>query len=205
MESLMIAPGPADGPGSEPAASGDTGAGTGLDGGPDRPLMALRGAGVDVDSRRAGRGVAAALLFATAVAVAVLFVAGVQKNAQITRLHDHGVGVVVTVTRCIGLMGGSGSNLAGYQCRGAFTINGHRYDENLPGGTPTLSGATFRAVADPSDPALLSTRSAVAAEHASWRVFALPLAVLAVMVLTVVAWALKRRSESRAWRTPHHG
>ncbi|HUY66243.1 MAG TPA: hypothetical protein VMV06_05460 [Acidimicrobiales bacterium] len=198
MDSLMIAPGPADGHGPEP---GDTGAGTGLDGGPDGPLMALRGAGVDVDFRRVGRVAAAALLSAMAVVAVVLFVAGAQKNAQITRLHDHGVGVEVTVTRCIGLMGGSGSNLAGYQCRGSFTINGHRYDEALPGATPSHSGATFRAVTDPDDPALLATRSAVAAEHASWRVFILPVVVLAVMALTVVAWALERRSNSRADRT----
>ena len=201
MDSLMIAPGPADDRGSEPVASGDTGTRAGLDGRPDGPLMALRGAGVDVDFRRAGRVAVAALLLAGCVAVAVLFVAGVHKNAQITRLHDHGVGVEVTVTRCIGLMGGSGSNLAGYQCRGTFTINGHRYDEALPGATSPLSGATFQAVADPSDPALLSTRGAVAAEHASWRVFALPVVMLAVMALTVVAWALKRRSRSRADRT----
>ena len=203
MDSLMVAPGPADRRGPEPGDTGaGTGHGTGDSDGPDGPLMSLRGAGVDVDFRRAGRVAVAVLLLAMAAAAAVLLVAGAQKNAQITRLHDHGVGVEVTVTRCIGLMGGSGSNLAGYQCRGTFTINGHRYDEALPGATSPLSGATFRAVADPSDPALLSTRGAVAAEHASWRVFALPVVMLAVMALTVVAWALKRRSRSGADPTP---
>jgi MFS superfamily sulfate permease-like transporter len=200
MDSLMIARGPADRRGSEP---GDTGAGTRADGGSDGPLMALRGAGVDVDFRRAGRVAVAALLLALAAAAAVLFVAGAQKNAEIIRLHDHGVGVEVTVTRCIGLMGGSGSNLAGYQCRGTFTLNGHRYDEALPGATPSLSGAAFQAVTDPSDPALLSTRSSVAAEHASWRVFALPVVVLMVMALIVVALAIKRRADRRTDRAPH--
>lgn len=199
MGSVTIAPGPADRRGSDP---GETGAGAGGNGGPHGSLMALRGAGVDVDFRRAGRVAAVAVLLAMAVVALVLFVAGAQRNAQITRLHDHGVGVEVTVTRCIGLMGGSGSNLAGYQCRGTFSINGHRYDEALPGATPSLAGATFRGVADPSDPALLSTRSAVAAEHASWRVFVLPVVVLAVMALIVVAWALRRRADRRADRTP---
>ena len=204
MDSLMIAPGPADRRGPEPGDTGrGTGRGTGDNDGPDGPLMSLRGAGVDVDFRRAGRVAVAVLLLVMAAAAAVLFVAGAQKNAQITRLHDHGVGVEVTVTRCIGLMGGSGSNLAGYQCRGTFTINGHRYDESLPGSTPTLSGATFRGVADPSDPALISTRGAVAAEHASWRVFVLPVAVLLVMALIAVAWVLRRRAGRRADRAPH--
>ena len=60
-------------------------------------VAALRGAGVEVDTARAGR-VAAWLGVAVVVVVAlVLLVAGYRKNAQITALKSHGVPVEVTV------------------------------------------------------------------------------------------------------------
>ena len=68
-----------------------------------------------------------------AVLVVVFTVAGVHKNSQINRLRHDGVPVTVTVTNCLGLMGGSGSNAAGYSCTGTFTIDGTRYTESLPG------------------------------------------------------------------------
>ena len=92
---------------------------------PGEPVTTLRGASVNVDIRRVTHLVVGACLMALAAAVIILFVAGVQKNAQITRLHKQGVAVKVTVSGCIGLMGGSGSNIAGYDCTGAFTLAGH--------------------------------------------------------------------------------
>jgi hypothetical protein len=152
----------------------------------------LRGAGVAVDVRRVGRVVGAVCLVALVVLAVALFVAGAQKNAQITRLRQHGVAVGVTVTGCLGLLGGSGSNAAGYECRGRFTLGGHRYVEDIPGNTIRTPGTTVRAVAVPGNPPLLSTARAVAIDRASARVFIAP-AILIVVVVVVGAIALTRR------------
>jgi hypothetical protein len=140
---------------------------------------------------------------ALAVLVVVLYVAGFQKNAQITRLRRHGVPVEVTVSGCLGLMGGSGSNLAGYDCRGTFTIDGHRYNEAIPGNTFHRPGATLRAVTVPDDPALLSTVRALATEHPSQSVFILPTILLVVLAFGVGALDLRRRHVRAA--SPHVG
>src|SRR5208282_6851990 len=106
------------------------------------PIMSLRGANVEVDVRRVGRALLGACLLTLAAVTVVLFVAGARKNAQITRLRQQGVSVEVSVSGCRGLMGGSGSNLVGYDCRGSFTIDGHRYSETVPGNSFHRPGAT---------------------------------------------------------------
>jgi hypothetical protein len=144
------------------------------------------------DARRLGRIVLGIGVLALAFVVVVLFVAGVQKNAQITRLQRDGVPVSVTVSGCLGLLGGSGSNAAGYSCKGTFTLEGHIYRETIPGNTLRTPGTTLRAVTVPDDPALVDTAGAVAREHASWRVFILPAVLLVVLALGVIAGVLRR-------------
>ena len=191
----MIAPEPTAPKGPD---SGDTEMATREVGTSDEPIMTLRGAGVAVDARRAGRVVGGVCLVALAVLVVVLAVAGVDKNAQITRLRQHGVRVEITVSTCLGLLGGSGSNAAGYACRGTFTVDGRHYDEAIPGNTLFPPGATIRGVIDPGDPALVSTVGAVASEHASWRVFVVPIILVVILALLVVAVVLSRRHPRRA-------
>jgi hypothetical protein len=162
---------------------------------PTGPLTTLRGAGVDVDVRRVLPFVVGACLVALATAVVTLTVAGLQKNDQINRLHRHGVVVDATVSGCIGLMGGSGSNLVGYDCRASFTLDGHHYDEPFAGNATPAPGSRFRAVTVPGDPALLATVTAVAGERASWRVFVLPAVLFVVLLLVIVTllWLRARR------------
>jgi len=178
------APGP---PPPPPGISGTPGAGG------EGPVSTLRGAGVDVDLRRVGRVAGALCLGALAVVAVVLFVAGAQKNAQITRLRQHGVPVVATVTGCLGLLGGSGSNPAGYACTGTYTLHGHRYHEAIPGDGFRAEGSKVRGVADPGDPTLFSTAAAVAAEHASWHVFITPSVLVAVLAVLLAVVGLRRR------------
>jgi hypothetical protein len=159
-------------------------------------ISTLRGAGVDVDIRRAGRVAVIVCLVALAVSVVVLFTAGVQKNAQINRLRQHGVPVEVTVSGCLGLLGGSGSNAAGYSCRGSFTLDGRRYSDAIPGNTFYRPQQSVRAITDPDNPALLSTAAIVAGERASWTVFALPGTLLVVLALLVAVVLRRRRSRS---------
>jgi len=156
-------------------------------------VSTLRGAGVEVDVRKIGRVVVGACLATLAVLAVVLFAVGANKNAQITSLHRHGVKVRVTVAKCMGLLGGSGSNAAGYACKGTFTLDGQRYEEPIPGNTLYPPGAGIRAVAVPGNPPLLSTARAVAREQASWRVFILPTFLLVVLALLVGTLALRRR------------
>jgi hypothetical protein len=159
-------------------------------------ISALRGADVAVDTKRVGRVVVGGCLVAIAVAAVVLFLAGANKNAQIMALHDQGVPVEVTVTKCLGLLGGSGSNAAGYACTGTFSLDGERFAEAIPGDTFRAPGSALRAVAVAGNPPLLSTSSAVASEHASWKVFAVPGVLVVLLALALTAVVLRRRRRS---------
>jgi hypothetical protein len=152
---------------------------------PDQPVTTLRGASVDVDIKATGRVVVAVCL-ATLVVLAVVFlVVGLHTNSQINRLHSQGQPVTVTVTHCTGLMGGTGSQGAGYSCTGTYVVGGTRYLQTIPGTAEFYPlGSTIQGVVVPSDPKLLSTRAQVAAQHASAHVFILP----AILFLVAVAW-----------------
>lgn len=180
-------PGPPGQPGEEAAASAPR---------PDDPVTRLRGAGVDVDVRRVVPFVIAAGLLALVVAIGALTVAGLHKNDQVRRLRQQGVVVEATVSGCTGLMGGSGSNLVGYDCRASFTLAGHRYDEPLTGDARPVPGSKIRAVTVAGDPALLSTVATVAGEQSSWRVFLAPALLSLVLVVAgagLLWWTRVRR------------
>lgn len=118
------------------------------------------------------------------VLTAVFTVAGIRKNQQIQELRTEAVAIDATVTSCVGLLGGSGSNFVGYSCTGAYTVGGRRYSQLLPGTAPLARGSIVHAVVVPSDPALISTAAVVSSEHTSWTVFILP-AVLFIVVLLI--------------------
>jgi hypothetical protein len=155
----------------------------------------LRGAAVEVDARHAARVVIVLCLTALAAAVVSLFVAGAHKNAEIANLQQHGMPVEVTVTRCFGLLGGSGSNGAGYSCRGTYVLDGKRYSATLPGDTLHAAGSAVRVVTTESDPGLIASFHQVANQHTSWRVFVVPIVLLVVLTASVTAIALRRRKD----------
>ena len=158
----------------------------------------LRGAGVQVDARRVGQ-VALGIVLATLAVLAVVFtVVGVHTNQQDDRLHHDGVPVTFTVTGCLGLLGGSGSNAAGYSCHGTYTLDGHRYSEQLPGNSFHRPGSTVAAIAVPGDPALVSPASIVATEHSSAGVFVLPAILAGILLLLVALLLVLRRRRRRA-------
>lgn len=159
----------------------------------DEPVTTLRGARVEVDVGRAARVVSGLCLAAIAVTAVILLIAGIQKNQQITSLQQNGVPVGVTVSNCIGLMGGSGTNVAGYACTGTYTVNGHLYKQAIPGTTLHQPGSIIQGVTVPGDPGLLSTPGQVAGDRASWRVFIAP-AVLLVGLVVLVGIVIRRRS-----------
>jgi len=162
---------------------------------PAERISTLRGAGVSVNARTLSRVIAALVLTTFAVLVVVFSVVGAHKNAQINELRQHGVRVEVTVTGCLGLLGGSGSNAAGYACNGTFTLAGHRYTENIPGNALRRPGSKLEAVTVRNDPQLLDLPAMVASEHASWRVYILPLVLLVVLVLAVAGLLVMRQRQ----------
>jgi len=165
----------------------------------NEPITTLRGATVDVDAGRVGLAVAGICLLALVATIVVLFVVGIQKNAQVDLLRHRGVPVEVTVSGCLGLMGGSGSNLAGYDCRATFLLAGHRYSDAVPGSELYSPGARLKAIVVPEDPALLSTPRAMASEHASGRVFVLPSALLVALALAAGWLSVKRKMASASF------
>jgi hypothetical protein len=157
----------------------------------------LRGAAVQIDGRRVVVVVVGIVLVALVILVVVFTAIGVHKNRQIDQLHDRGVAVTVTITSCQGLLGGSGSNGAGYSCRGTYELGGRRYNELLPGTALHAPGTTIPSVAVPGDPALISPKSIVDSEHSSNSVYILPGLLLLVLVAIVGVLAVRARKVPR--------
>ena len=158
----------------------------------------LRGAGVGgVDTHRLGRILIGATVATLALLVVVFTVVGVHQNQQDDRLHNQGVPVTFTVSGCLGLLGGSGSNAAGYSCRGSYTLDGHRYSERLPGNDLHPPGTSVAAIAVPGDPALVAPEAMVRTEHSSNGVFLVPLILFVILALFVaLLFILSRRRQA---------
>ena len=129
-------------------------------------------------------------MIALTVTIVVLFAVGVHKNSQIDGLRDHGVRAVDTVGACTGLLGGSGSNGAGYSCWGTYTVDGRSYRENIPGNSLYPTGSKLTIVADGEQPGLMTTVSELRSEHASAEVFLVPAILLAALaaLAAVLLW-----------------
>jgi hypothetical protein len=168
--------------------------------GAHEPVSTLRGASVSVDPRKAGRIVLAVVMATLAILGVVFIVVGIDKNDQINELKSQGVPVTYVVSKCLGLLGGSGSNAAGYACQGSYRIDGHRYFEDLPGTSIHAPGERVAAISVRSDPTLLSTPAIVASDRASWTVFVLPIALWGAFVLLVLVVVLRRRRAGTAAR-----
>ena len=182
---------------SSPPAAGHGEPGDAADGAPGDRIGQLRGAGIQVDGRRVGQVVIGIVLATLAVLAVVFTVVGVHTNQQDDRLHDDGVPVTFTVAACMGLLGGSGSNAAGYACHGSYTLDGHHYrDVQLPGDSFHRPGSTVAAIAVPGDPALVSPVTIVATEHSSSGVFVVP-AILGGVFVVLVALLLFLRHRRR--------
>lgn len=162
----------------------------------------LRGAGVNIDTRRAARVAGLAGLAAIAVVAVVLFLAGYQKNAQITSLQTHGVAVDAKVTGCIGLLGGSGSNAAGYNCTAAYEYGGQHFAEGVPGNEQLLAtGSTIKGIIASDDPGLFSTPATIAGEHTSARVYIVPVVLAGLFVVLSAVWLVVWRRGRAADRS----
>ena len=156
----------------------------------------LRGATVSFNPRRLVQIAVGLVLAALAVTAIVLTVAGIHSNDQINRLQTQGQPVTVTVTGCLGLLGGSGSNGAGYSCNGSYHMAGHVYREPLPGSTFYRPGTRVPSIAVPGDAALVSPVVIVNAQQASNGVFVAPI-VLGVLLFAFIAVLVLRNRPRR--------
>jgi hypothetical protein len=164
----------------------------------------LRGASVEVDAPRCTRLLAVLAMVGLATSSALLFVAGVRRNAAVTLLRRAGVAVEVTVGGCRGLLGGSGSNPVGYSCWGSFELGGRRYREGIPGNTLLAPGSEIAMLSVPGEPSLLEAPGVVAVERPSARVFVFPGVLAGVLVAgcgTSMARRRRRRRAQPAWRS----
>jgi hypothetical protein len=132
-------------------------------------------------------GAVGLLVFAVAIVVSVLSASN--DNARIERMKTHGIPVSVTVTGCAGNLGGSGSNGAGYTCRGTYAIGRTTYHE-LIGSMATFAaaGTVVRGVVDPSHEGTVVLASAVASSRASSGAYLRPALLADVLVLLVLAF-----------------
>ncbi len=156
----------------------------------------LRGAGVEVDRRKAGIAVWVLLVGTVLVVAVLLAVGGAQKNSQISTLQREGVPVQVTVVTCVGQLGGSGSNAAGYNCTGRYTVNGVHYQQTIPGSQQRALASHFAGVVARHDPLLLTTPQILASEQVTWHVYVLPAILLLVAAGLLVGGLLLLRRGS---------
>ena len=162
----------------------------------------LRGATVSFNPRRLVQGALALALVTLTVTAIVLTVAGIHSNDQINRLQTQGQPVTVTVSGCLGLLGGSGSNDAGYSCNGSYQLAGRLYHEPLPGSTFYRPGTKVPSIAVPGDPALVSPVAIVDAQQTSNGVFVVPIVLGVVLLALIAVLVLRSRPGRRTTRAP---
>jgi hypothetical protein len=134
--------------------------------------------------------------------IVVSFVSAANDNSRIDRLKNHGVPVVVTITNCVGNIGGSGSNAAGYSCHGTYRVDDTRYQEIIGSKTTfSAAGTTVHGVADPAHPGTVELASAVASSTSSPSAFVVP-SLLALLLIIVVLLVLRRHRSSRSRTSP---
>ena len=163
----------------------------------DDHVITLRGPTTVRLGRKLWLSLGAIGLLAFAVAIVVSVLSASNDNARIGRMKAHGVPVAVTVIECIGNIGGSGSNSAGYTCHGRYTVGSTSYRE-LIGSKIAFSapGTVVRGVADPSRNSTVVLASALRTSVASPRAY-LPSGLLTIVliILTLALLRVARRRE----------
>jgi hypothetical protein len=107
------------------------------------------------------------ILFATGLAFAV---ERARDDARITKLKHHGVAVEATVTRCLGILSGTGVTEVGFTCHVRYVVAGQVHTATLHGTTALYrDGATVPAVTLRQQPSPVYTAAYVRSADTSWR------------------------------------
>ncbi len=176
--------------------AGDVARGT-----PSNPLVtervgALRGSAAVGVHRKFWNYAGAVALTILGVVTVVSFVSAATDNARIHRMKTHGIAVAVTVTDCVGNLGGSGSTGAGDTCHGRYRVGVTTYHEVI-GSMSRFAppGAVIAGVADPSRSSTVVIASAVAAWTPSNDAYVAPGVLGLFFVVLALAYVrLARRS-----------
>jgi hypothetical protein len=165
----------------------------------DEQIASLRGPEPRPIDRQTLRDIMVGFCAVVLIALSVtFFVTGANHNSTVNDLRQHGVRVQVKVTSCTGELGGSGSNNAGYTCRGSFTLLGKHYQSTLPDNTARKVGSTVVYVTPSDDPGHLTTVTAWQTDSPSAEVFIVPIVLglvgLVIAVLLVRSILGRRRS-----------
>lgn len=156
-------------------------------------VASLRGAQAISLGRRFWLRAATVGLVIFAVAIALSFASTINDHSRLDRMKSHGVPVSVTISNCVGNMGGSGSNVAGYVCRGTYSVNGVKYDEIISSMTTFASpGSRVRAIADPSQHGYVALASAVRGASSSSAAFVV-LIILTVLFILLATFLVRVR------------
>lgn len=114
------------------------------------PVATLRGAAV-APRRRLARVASWALAALVALVGVLSVVASLEQRSRIERIQSRGLAVSVTITRCQGALGGSGSNGASFTCEGRYRVEGSAHRAVVQGlRAERPPGSTVAALVDPS-------------------------------------------------------
>ncbi len=163
----------------------------------DGRIATLRGAHAAPTSRGPWRIAESFMGLVAATLLTVSFISAASTNARITRMQSHGIHVEVTVTNCVGQIGGSGSNNAGYVCQGTYRARNTQYHETI-GSMTTFApfGASVAAVADPAKPSTITLAAALRHSSASDGAYLVPSALSLAFVVGVAVVVRRRRREA---------
>jgi len=125
--------------------------------------------------------------------VCVVGITSMNNASRIERLRTHGISVEARITNCSGLIGGSGSNSAGYTCTASYRIGTETF-HSVVGGLSTFqpTGTSTSVVADPNNHGAIELASVAKSDQFSITSVILP-AVLALLFFGDVAWQILRR------------
>lgn len=159
----------------------------------DGRVATLRGAHTAAPRTGPWRVVGLIVLLLVALSLVVSFFSAANDNARIARMKSHGIPVMVSVTNCVGQIGGSGSNNAGFVCQGTYRVRGTKYHESIGSMTTFATfGTLVHAVADPAKPSTIVLATALDRSTASDGAYLVP-SVLSMMFVAVVVVVVRRR------------
>jgi hypothetical protein len=152
------------------------------------------GTGAPVDLRRVLQVVLALGIVGLLTAVVVTTISASDQNSRNARLRRAGVPVVVTVTGCVGYGSGIAQAVNYYQCRGTYTMDGHRFDEVIGGlRAQEPVGERLAAVAVRGEASSVTTTRSVAKPGSTFAPYITPIALGAVAMMLALALGLELR------------
>ena len=128
----------------------------------------LRGPAAAGDLTKATPWIALIVGVLLVVIAVVVFLGGQSANSAAKRIATSGIRVEATVTNCVGNLGGSGSNGAGYTCTATYKIDASHYSSVVQAlSTYHDPGTVISVTADPLHPSSITLTGAVGTGHAS--------------------------------------